>query len=577
MNKFVHFLKVTIYDPLVSSFFRFTETLILSVIIVILTIINSELHLQVLLRPVLRSLWLLLPLLVLITLVEERFRLKKRWRYILMGVAFLGIIGHYFYIRYEPSEFVDFLRYFSIVGMSAILALCVPYFPKRENFPIFVMYLATKLFATVFYAGVLYGSLVAIIASIEALFNVSLSDYIYINLFIAVVGLVAIPIFLGFVPAQDRELGLEDYHKIWKTVFSFIILPVIIAFSLILLVYIVTSTFNQNYYPDVFLIATVGVGFVGLATLLSLEPFIKETAHINFFSKYWPYLIGAITIGYFVETIRLIVQNGFSTGNATYLYLGVWLAAIVIVRIVKKPLFKFTYGQTFFLALVDTVFLISMFPFVNVVNIATYQANADFRRVLEKYDMLVDGAIVARTDLETVEQQEILAIFSSSMDIGYSRLKYLPKGFTLDQFEAVFGFQFDWYVPEEDIIQFEWSVEEEIIDVGMLPAYDYLYFIGQFPIADVTLGALSIDVDGDDYTFTHAEFTFTISMYDVVVELREGISLNYGEYPLTSLTYEGIEGTATYTLYIRGIAGLLNLTLETLTLYSCGAVLGINV
>ena len=579
MNKFVHFLKASIYDPLVNSFFRFTETLALSVIIVIMTIVKNEWHLQASLDPVLRTLWLLLPIFVLITLVTERFRLRPWWRYGLMVAAVGAMVGYYFYIRFEPSNFVDMLRYFSILGMTAFLALCVPYFPHRGQFSIFIMYLASKMFATMFYTGVLYGSLVAIFASIEALFSANLGNYIYINMFVIVVGFAAIPIFLGFMPKQDTELTIADYNKIWKTVFSFIVLPVVIVFSLILLVYLVTSTINQNYYPDVFLIATVGVGCAGIATLVALDPFVEDTTHIQFFSRYWPYLMTAITIGYFVKTIRLIIADGFNAGNAAYMYLGIWLLALLIIRIFKKDIFGIGFGQTFFLISVDTLFLISMMPFINVVNIAYYQYNHELRVVLEKYDMLQDGQIVPRTDLTNQEQNEILAVINEAVTIGLERLDYLPDGFTLSQFETVFGFEYNYYVADEHI-EVSWGIEGDTVDINALPAHDYLYLLGHLPEDVVTLGDLTISRVFDtnsDYTFDHTDFMLTISLYDVAVHLYETLPLTYGDFDLASLTYESGTAMLNYALYIRHFAGSLNITTQSFTLYNCSAVLGIDI
>ena len=339
--------------------------------------------------------------------------------------------------------------------------------------------------------------------------------------------------------------------------------------------YLVTSTINQNYYPDVFLIATVGVGFAGIATLVALEPFIEDTTHIQFFSRYWPYLMTAITIGYFVETIRLIIADGFNAGNAAYVYLGIWLLALLVIRIFKKDLFGIGFGQTFFLVSVDTMFLISMMPFINVVNIANYQYNHDLRVVLEKYDMLDEGQIVPRTDLTTQEKTEILLVINEALTIGLERLDCLPEGFTLSQFETVFGFEYDSYIAE-DRIEVSWGIDGDAIDILGLPVHDYLYLLGRFPDDVVTLDELTISHINSDYLFSHNDFELMVPLYDVAVHLYETLPLTYGEFDLASLTYDGVDGMFLYKLYIRHIAGSINLATETFILYDCSAIIGID-
>jgi hypothetical protein len=72
---------------------------------------------------------------------------------------------------------------------------------------------------TVFYATVLYGGIFAILASIEAFICISLSVFIFIDLFFAVIGLVAVRSLSGFFSGHDEEKQAGDYHVVWKTVF----------------------------------------------------------------------------------------------------------------------------------------------------------------------------------------------------------------------------------------------------------------------------------------------------------------------------------------------------------------------
>ncbi len=577
MNKFVSFMKTSIYDPFVRSFFRFTETFVTSVIIVVLTILNNEWWREPdIVGPILRTLWLLMPLLVLAKLVFERFRLKHFWRYVFSGAALALAVIYYFVRPLEPSSFIENLRYFMLIIMSALLAVCFPYFRNRDGFPIYVMHIASKLFATIFYAGVLYGSIVAILASIEALFAVNLGTFVYINFLIAVVGIVAIPIFLGFIPLQDKELTIADYNRIWKTVFSFIVLPVVIIFAVILFIYLVTSTINQNYYPDIFLLASLGVGFAGIATIFALEPFAKDTPHIAFFTKYWPYLMAVVTIGIFVETIRQMIIAGLSMGNVIYLYLALWLAVILVLLIIRKSIFKFSFGQTFFLSLTDILFIATIFPFANAVNIATYYHNHELTVVLEKYDMLEGDVIVPRTDLPEEARIEIVGVIFAAEEIGYSRLRLLPADFSWMDFETVFGFE---YIIDpgiiDDYVYVNWRMEEYALDLGSFPAFDYLLDVPF--IIDQDIGACSLEENAFVWTLSGPDFSFNVPFLEIVQELNARLPYPDGVHPLLDMAYDGTSAGVAYTIYPRLISGALYATPASFELGSAHLIIGIDV
>jgi hypothetical protein len=558
MNKFTQFLKTSLLDPFVRSFFRFTETVIASIVLIVLTIVSNQTGNRIIFNPILRAVWLLLPCLILVTLAAERFQLRKLWKYLMVVTALVIVVAYYFASRFEPEQSIEMMRFAALLGMSSFLALCVPYFPRREHFSTYTMFLASKLFATIFYAGVLYGSLVAIFASVESLFDINFGQYIYMNLLIVIVGLVAIPIFLGFIPAYDYQMVPSDYNKIWKTVFSFIIVPFVSIFSIILLIYIVTSTFNQNYYPDVFIIATIGVGIIGLAALFALEPFIKETPHLAFFRKYWPYLFGAILIGYIIEVIREIIEFGFTMGNTASIYVGIWLIAMTIMKIIDKNLFKIANGQTLFLSSIDTLFLILLFPFINVVNIATYQYNADIKAVLTKYDMLESGVILSRTDLTLEQQSEIARVVSRAEEVGYQRIHYLPDGYSYMDFETVFGFP-PYVIDNGDdpYLYISTYLETPFINLAELPTFDRFYDFRYLPTPEDSTETFIISVTNGVYSINDDGFPFTFDLTPVAITINEMPGNPEPPFSLEDLTFTQTYETMELTIYVRELSGRL--------------------
>lgn len=100
MNKFTLFLKTSLVDPFIRSFQRFTDSIVLSILLVILGIVNLEVAPAFFLTEMLPFLWLTLPLLVFKTLLIERLNMKSFWKYVLAGGALLITVSFYLFMRY---------------------------------------------------------------------------------------------------------------------------------------------------------------------------------------------------------------------------------------------------------------------------------------------------------------------------------------------------------------------------------------------------------------------------------------------------------------------------------------------
>ncbi len=584
MNKLASFFKASLIDPLIRSFFRFTDAIVWSVILVILSIINLEIDKGASrFHEIVFVCWLVLPFLIFKTLLLERVKMPKYWKY-LMTIVVLGLgVAYYFLKDFSPNAGIQMIRHYTLWMIGILASLVVSYFPKRENLSTYIIFLASKFFATVFYSAVLYGSLSAVFASIEALFEVNMPDYFYLELLYSIIGLVAVPVGLGFIPAMEHELGMEQYNKIWKTVFSFILLPIVTVFSFILIIYVVTSTFNSNYYPYVYMIASLATAVVGLLTLFVLEPFNKEAPHIHLFSRVWPFVISAIMIGFYVELIRSVIQDGFTLDNSVYLYAGLWVVACTLFYIFKKYPFKMHTGQTFSSLLVTTLVVAMFVPFINIVSITTYSLNNRIERLLTEYGMIENGEIVhADTPLTYEQEQKLFSLVIACGQVGYDRIDLLPDGFSYDDFETVFGFAPTGIVDGGEYVDLYYYTNEiDDLSAMMAENFDRLLFVESYAGKEYT---------DEDYDLVGSPSgdTWELSIKDPLVGVNlavadavDGFYDTYGyESPkgltLYDLSYEGVSGSTSYTLYFTTIVGTYTTSTDTVRVGSFAAYIGVT-
>lgn len=561
MNKFSSFLKATLLDPFIRSYRRFTDTIVLSIILAILNIIDLETGGALLfLRDMLPYLWLALPLLVFKTILVERLHLQPYWRYIFLGIALVIVAAYYVLNRYVFVAMSSMYVFRMVTAWIIVLILPVlaRHFPKHEGFAQYLIYLLTKFFVTFFYAAVLYGGLLGILTSIEALFGLHFSNYLYVDLFIVIVGFVAIPVFLGYFPTNDYVTSDADFHIVWKTVFVFIIVPLIMIFSAILIIYIATSFINPNYFDSVFLIATLISVFVTQAMLFLLNDYQKNYPHISFFTRVWPYVALTLVAGYCYELINSLVNNGFTLANSIYFYLGVAILALSIVRVIKKPL-KVGHGQIIGVTAILSCITMAFVPFINILNLATYSLNNRFERLLDGYNMLENGEIVANPELSNEGKRDISRfVLSSLVDIGYERVRCLPDDFTIDDFLDVFGFEI--YYGEGNIRTLSYSGLDDEIDFSLIDIAGYTDFlyINNLSSESSSFGRYShvFNEDTNIWSLTKDEVDYVdIDLATVlsVLHARFGVDDNYDLDRYTDLKYTSIDET--YDMYINSIWG----------------------
>ncbi|MDD3207256.1 MAG: DUF4153 domain-containing protein [Bacilli bacterium] len=583
MDKFALFLKTTLLDPFIRSFKRFTDSIVLSVLLVILAIVSQELKGSIVfLSEILPFLWLTLPLLIFKTLLVERLKVQTYWQYVFSAVSLVVTASIYLLMKYAfPATNIIFsLRMAALWIIFIILALIVNYFPKKDNFAHYLVFLLTKLFLTIFYAAVLYGGLFAIIASIEALFAINFSTYIYIDLYIAVAGLVAVPVFVGFIPRIDEVLNDNDYHKIWRTVFAFIVVPLIMLFSAILIVYILTSFANVNYYGTIYLVSALVTVFLSLAMIFLLEKFEVDYPHVRFFNKYWPFVMVAILIGFFYELILALVNQGFTLATSIYFYLGLALIALLIVRLLKFS-YKLGHGQIIGATSFVTAITIAFVPFINILNLATYSANIRFETLLTQAGMLVNGEIIpANNDVTDEQKNDITNYVISFQDIGFERIRCLPQDFKLEDFESVFGFPQSFTVnPNHAYLAYSTNVE--VIDFSNMnsAAYQDFLYIPSLNLYQDIVSEYSSTYDDEASVWTLLKDDLEIIEIDMAAVLE-----NFHELFETMVDYEldlytqlkYTPSSEEFDVYFVGLFGLFSLTEETYSVSEANFYLGIK-
>lgn len=433
-----------VVQPLKKSFPRFPEAIITSFLLGFLMVLVNEMASEFLidipwLVDVNRVLFLILPLMILLRLVPERWsHLKSFYWY---GIASIVVIAVslFIFLTLENIALVELNRFTNLGYAFYLLIIFVPYLMNRNDIGIGIILFFTKLFVSFFYAFMLFIGIFVVLISINVLFALQIDLIFYTNVFIVIATYIFVPSLLDAYPRTDTALTVKkDYHQVWQTVFKFVIAPVIAVFSILVVFYLITSFFNSStYVATVYTFSALVIAFVGISAQVALTPIAKSNNFVQYFVSYFHFILIVVMLGYYLEQFKTITLDGISLSVTIQLMLGVWplIYAFFMIRKNKDAVHR---GL---LALTGAFVMIAALPGLNAVSLTTMLLNAQFHQTLITNDMLDENKTIIRQ--ETLEDETYFFLLNTldQMDqLGMHRFPLVPVDYNHPaDFEAVFG------------------------------------------------------------------------------------------------------------------------------------------
>jgi hypothetical protein len=519
-----------IANPLKQSFKRFPEALITSFLLGILMVISNELELtNSILVDTTQMLFVVLPLMIALTLIIERFQRFKKYRIVIL-LTILSIGGFYFtFLRFENSLAVEFNRFSNLVFAFYGIIIFLPYLMDRQDIGVGIILFFTKLFTASFYSFVLYIGIATIILTTNILFGLSFDLIIYANIFILINSFIFLPTLLDSYPKKDYIATIDkDYHIIWQRVFSFVIAPVITVFSFFIVLYLILGALSSNVFEsDVYTFSALVIAFVGISSQIALAPFVDKSKFFALFVKYFHLVLIVVMVGYYIEQFKTIGLFGISLDVTVQLILGFWplLYAYFVIRKSRVAI------QRGLLSLTGAFLIIAVFPVLNAVSLTTMLLNAQLQQTLQRESMISEeGEIIRKPILEIETYNYLSGTLDEMAMLGLHRFPILPDDYEHPRdFEATFGDRERDPVDENDESLF-YSLNLSVIDLSELQ-YESLIYVSSVLNLSTTpfvgtniLMAFSYEDDDHFYplTVTREGISETIDLYEeIALVLKE--------------------------------------------------------
>lgn len=387
-----------------------------------------------------------------VQVIYERNFNKILARMLLLGAAILLTIGYYFTIIPIPRLSIEIGIRTAVVLFALLIAfIWMPVIRSKVSFNESFMVVFKAFFITLFFSGIIFLGISIILAAInQLLFTVDSRFYSHTANVVFV--LFAPLFFLSNTPVypkeQDNNMDTEKISiqkeliskatscpKYLEILISYIIIPLVLVFTIILILYIIINIGNgfwtNNLLEPMIVIYSITVILVYiLASRL-------ENKFAVLFRKIFPKVLVPIVL---IQTVSSIIQ----TGDMGITYSRYYVILYGIFATVAGLVFSFVPVKMngIIAGLLIGFSLISIVPPIDAFSISrTNQINM-LEEVLLKNNMLEDNTIKPSNSISDAEKQKIIKSVNYLIRMEYTdEISWIPADFDYyADFYQTFGF-----------------------------------------------------------------------------------------------------------------------------------------
>lgn len=465
---------INILNALKESINRFPISILLSTILAITLIYMQEkgmgLSTQTIenLRKFSMTIGLSIILFACIDLIKESLDIEKHKLALLYALG-LGISLIFYFVILKDFDMETGIRYIGSMIFLILLFIYAPKLKREEAYEKYIIRLFFNLFETLIYSGVLLFGIFAIIFTINTLFDANIDGKWYYYTFLIIYLMFAISLFLSKIPKAEEDCSKEDYSRSLKILLTYIVIPLISIYTVILYVYFIKILFLWEWPRGLVSHLVLWYSLISVGVIFFTTPLIAEERIVRLFKFLFPKIILPILAMMFISIGQRIMQYGFTENRYFVLILGVWVTGIMIYFSFKKPLRNIIIPISLSLIVLNAVY-----GPLSSINVSKISQNNRFEKILEKNNMIDDGNIVKNNDIDKNDKKEInniLTYFDNTHKLSDIRL--LDDGFKTGDTESVFGFKFAYYNEYQEEKRFYYGQEDTNTSID-IKGYDYL-------------------------------------------------------------------------------------------------------
>ena len=413
-------------------------------------------------------------LFMVLQLYFERFIKANSFRLIFGGLAVFGALVYYLVLKFVVDEMgTDIVvRTTVLLFILLILFIWIPSIKSKIGFSDSFMAIFKGFFTVVFYSGVMFLGIALILMATDLLIA-DIDGKVYGH-FLNIIAFVYAPLhFLSLIPvypafyaneSQDTlnnntNLSEENaYQKLKKAIepskfleglISYIIIPVTVVFTLILLLYIILNI-TGDFWKDNLLESLLVTYSITVITVYLLASVIKNKISA-YFRTIFPKVLIPVVLFQTISSVLKIGELGITAGRYYVILFGIFATVSAVIFSLKPN------SKTNIIAPVLIVLaLVSIFPPTDAFAISRKNQINRLTEVLKENDMLKDGKVIPNENISRDDKQIIVNAIQYLNRMNYTKdITWLKDYSRTRDFEGTFGFsQYDMDVKVTEIYSF---------------------------------------------------------------------------------------------------------------------------
>lgn len=372
----------------------------------------------------------------------ERFEKLSKYTFLFYGLSILLAVGYYFYMTDNKISSAMFIHLLVISFALFAAYLYVPSAKNTLNFGNVALAHFKAAFTSILYGVVLYLGIAAIISAVDILlYEIDYKSYAHsANLiFVFFTPLYYLSLLPKFNSNDDEKKEISYiYPKFLDILVSYITIPLITAFSAVLIIY-----FIKILVTGVWPVGQVGpmvLGYSAAGYFIYILGSNLDNKFTVYYRKLFPMVLLPLVVMQLVSSYIRIDAYGITESRYYVVLFGIFSIVCALILIFNKK------KNPNIIVLLSAIFaILSIIPPVDAFTVSKKSQQSRLEEILNRNNMLVNNEIIRKSDLSNDDKYEITNISNYMFRMGYlNDMTWYPKEGTenyYSDFANIYGFE----------------------------------------------------------------------------------------------------------------------------------------
>lgn len=360
---------------------------------------------------------------------------------ILSYVITLPILYGVYELVYHENKVMAFYDnnfiYFTLIAALVVGSSFVGKFNYHKDFVAYVAKILRAFIISNIYSFIVFIGISGIIFALNSLFKFNFGSSVYLRVAIFSFILFNVVTFFSDFPKVRDSFTDYKYPKAFRILLVYIITPIVIIYTAILLAYFVKILVLWQIPNNLIVNLVIWFASFSIVYLFFLSR-VETVTFINKFKIVFPFTLFPLLGMMFFAIYLRIKEYGMTENRYIVIAVGLWIFLSLIYYIFYRE--NSNISIPIFLSV---IILITGIGPASATSLSIRSQNARFEKLLRDNKMIAGEEIKPNINIESDAKSQIVDIVSYMVRTDrVDKLSYMPKDFKLngDSFTKLFGF-----------------------------------------------------------------------------------------------------------------------------------------